>query len=336
MRIRRVHIENFRAIDQLDLDFGDLNGKALDLAVLAGPNGCGKTSVLEACLIALKQEKLLSRKPPKQDYSIEIEVEADNGKTEKILKTPKQYKPLGSDGNLAFLDIVTQGLRTFYFTSWRAPKLVGGVNLLVGKGSKSSKPDDNMLVRLKHRLVGIRSLAAFKVEAGRRKREADELFGRLDQAWKMFYPEADSHFYADVMPQPQTNNRHGVIEFEEDAETRFDLFYRKNPNSPRISVDDLSSGEIEILSMLGMFIINSNPFDIVFIDEPELHLHPAWHRAMLPALQEVSSGTQFICATHSQDILDSVYSFQRFTLLPSDDLRSGLLQPQQTAREVAE
>ncbi len=54
MRIREVHIKNFRAIDHLDLEFVHPGRATLDTALLAGPNGCGKTSVLEACLWGLK------------------------------------------------------------------------------------------------------------------------------------------------------------------------------------------------------------------------------------------------------------------------------------------
>lgn len=42
MRIRKLHVSNFRAITQLELD--DLR----DVVVIAGPNGCGKSCVFDA------------------------------------------------------------------------------------------------------------------------------------------------------------------------------------------------------------------------------------------------------------------------------------------------
>src|SRR5205814_9850330 len=51
--LREIEIENFRGIEHLSLSFTTPRGDASDIAVLAGPNGSGKTAVLEACLIAL-------------------------------------------------------------------------------------------------------------------------------------------------------------------------------------------------------------------------------------------------------------------------------------------
>ena len=60
---------------------------------------------------------------------------------------------------------------------------------------------------------------------------------------------------------------------------------------------------------------------LVLMDEPELHLDPAWHTLFVRSMRESFPGTQFLLATHSPDIYDSVYSFQRRLLLPEDDPR---------------
>ncbi|GEM_PF-499094 len=46
MKIRKLTIKNYKMFDDLELDFTDSNGKPLDLIVLAGVNGSGKTSIL--------------------------------------------------------------------------------------------------------------------------------------------------------------------------------------------------------------------------------------------------------------------------------------------------
>ncbi|HVS36184.1 MAG TPA: AAA family ATPase [Gemmataceae bacterium] len=53
MKIAKVVIENFRHIEKLELDFTDSLGRVRDLILLVGPNGCGKTSVLDAIALAL-------------------------------------------------------------------------------------------------------------------------------------------------------------------------------------------------------------------------------------------------------------------------------------------
>lgn len=61
--------------------------------------------------------------------------------------------------------------------------------------------------------------------------------------------------------------------------------------------DKLSAGEKQMLSFLCycMFAENS----IIFIDEPELSLHPDWQRLLIPTLLEIAPTNQFFIATHS-------------------------------------
>lgn len=59
----------------------------------------------------------------------------------------------------------------------------------------------------------------------------------------------------------------------------------------------LSAGEQQMLSFLCY-----NAFDedsVIFIDEPELSLHPDWQRRLFPNLMKQQSSNQFIVATHS-------------------------------------
>ncbi|MBI4669347.1 MAG: AAA family ATPase [Elusimicrobia bacterium] len=53
MKIRKLHIKNYRAIDDVVLDFVDALGNIRPITVIAGPNGSGKTSILYAIVRAL-------------------------------------------------------------------------------------------------------------------------------------------------------------------------------------------------------------------------------------------------------------------------------------------
>jgi predicted ATP-binding protein involved in virulence len=45
---------------------------------------------------------------------------------------------------------------------------------------------------------------------------------------------------------------------------------------------------------------------VVFIDEVELHLHPAWQQTVLTTLMDIFPNTQFIVTTHSPQVLTSI------------------------------
>ena len=54
-----LSIRDFRGVEKLDLDFRGPDGHPNSLVVLAGPNGCGKTAVLEAALLVVGGDDIL-------------------------------------------------------------------------------------------------------------------------------------------------------------------------------------------------------------------------------------------------------------------------------------
>lgn len=62
-------------------------------------------------------------------------------------------------------------------------------------------------------------------------------------------------------------------------------------------MDKLSAGEKQMLSFLCYNTFSKNK--IIFIDEPELSLHPDWQRLLIPTLLKQGGNNQFFIATHS-------------------------------------
>ena len=314
MKIESVRLENFRGIRELELEFQDPGGKPLDLVVLAGPNGCGKTSVLEACLLACDYAFLPENKDkPKYnihndaaDFEIRLRVRDSTGAASEVVRT-KKTQPLVSDKDYddSVRGVLSKTLIE-YFSSWREPKLVGSRSVTAGKRGKRPLPnEENRLWIVKQYLIDLTAYRAFRTPGS--GDGLDPEFQRINAAWKLFYPNRDQRFIA----EPASEN----------IEEGFDLFLKNLDRNARVPVDSLSAGEIEVLTMLGWFAIKKSSVEILFIDEPELHLHQSWHRAVLKALRKVLPDTQIICATHSPEVLDSVDYFQRFTLLEDDDPR---------------
>ena len=67
--ITSLSIRDFRGIDRLELDFRGPDGHPNSLVVLAGPNGCGKTAVLEAALMLAGGVELITGLRPASDPS---------------------------------------------------------------------------------------------------------------------------------------------------------------------------------------------------------------------------------------------------------------------------
>lgn len=312
MRISHFKCANFRGIHALDLDFSECGG----LVVLAGINGCGKTSAIEAMQLALGYDRFLQRKKPSnEDFGIEIEVDLQRSTSERALiqMCTARHGILREDGEE--FEFETEGINvlgtysSFNVPSWRMPKLVGAIGLSVGRGIKTEAKDaSNILWRLKQRLINLTGMRAFSVND--KHQSATEVFSRLNDAWEMFYPESGLYFAAEVV---SLNHTMEGSSDSDDVDVMFDVYLRNESGSFKVAIDDLSSGEIEILSLLGT-LVSEKPYDIVFIDEPELHLNVQWHRIILDALRKVSPTTQFIVATHSPEIWDSAYSSQRFML----------------------
>jgi predicted ATPase len=78
-----------------------------------------------------------------------------------------------------------------------------------------------------------------------------------------------------------------------------------------VLANKLSAGEQQMLSFLCYNAFSKNT--VIFIDEPELSLHPDWQRRLIPTLLAQGTNNQFFIATHSPFIY-AAYADKEFTL----------------------
>jgi len=71
---------------------------------------------------------------------------------------------------------------------------------------------------------------------------------------------------------------------------------------------DLSSGEKQLLIILGEALLQDRQSVIFIADEPELSLHVSWQEKLVPAITRINSNAQIIFATHSPDIVGAYAS----------------------------
>lgn len=79
------------------------------------------------------------------------------------------------------------------------------------------------------------------------------------------------------------------------------LFYEYD--GKQFPLTSLSSGEREVVNIVFDFILRTSSDCVIFFDEPELHLHPELSYKLLQALRATGARNQFVFCTHSPDII---------------------------------
>lgn len=79
----------------------------------------------------------------------------------------------------------------------------------------------------------------------------------------------------------------------------------KTKNGKVLSLLQLSSGEKQLIIILGESLLQQSAVNIYIADEPELSLHVDWQEKLVSSLKSVNPNSQIIFATHSPDIVSN-------------------------------
>jgi len=74
-------------------------------------------------------------------------------------------------------------------------------------------------------------------------------------------------------------------------------------NGDPLRLHDLSSGEKQMLIILGEALLQRSAAAIYIADEPELSLHVEWQETLVDNVRNLNPGAQILFATHSPDIV---------------------------------
>ncbi len=327
MRIKRLELENFRGFKKAAVDFPKGN-----VAVFFGWNGAGKTAVLDAVAITLST--IIDEK---YEYGV-YQNDDDILKGEENTTLDATY----SNNNSAEYKIVSRlklggkpqisvtGLQDLFD---RTRKLDENLPVIVYyKTQREIRPQNSKKFKhTKGRLFAyIKAIDAEvndfndfvewfsneqgaendqKVEKGKLDWENPSLYA-IRRGISIFLSEMDANF-SGLKVRRQSNE-----DLDINAPSHKPvLFIQKKGQELKLS--QLSSGE-RTLIMLAVDILRRavilNPqmpdplqsSGVVLIDEIELHLHPKWQRAAIPALKATFPNIQFIIATHSPQVLSEV------------------------------
>ena len=322
LRLQRFSIHNFRGIDSLEIDLRDGTGDPVDLAVFAGDNGVGKTSVLEALLLMLRKPDLLANDAPPLDLQVHFgaaesvfECSFEDGlelrfSTADFVRLPAPW----SRGLESHNAIVNLRPEIEYFSARREPEDLGANP---GPRGVRSQAESRRLIELQRSLV--QTFVNEKLDGAAAGDESP--FTRLNEMWRRFNGPGTSLHVLKESGRPDSKL---AVVIREDSKplpedikslaTARELAQTRADVPAMVPLDRCSSGQMALFAFAGPILFRERPLDFIFIDEPEQHLHPSWHRLILPALRALAPHAQFFVATHSQDLLRSVLSSERFIL----------------------
>lgn len=310
------------------------DGEPLQTLVIAGPNGSGKSTFFEALLYALGREDLLHREletteqqrwlttalAPDVRVSLSLQVNAAPGTVMgsfapcrlRLERESSAWRLYVGDAvepfhlEQATLRALTRELPVEFFSSWRHAYLPGPIRPM-SPLPPHLKGEQSRLWQVKQRLIDERTRAAIRGIPGRDK----DWLQRLKRGWHALRGDDGTFFLLDAVD-------------EAEEASLFDLFLAKEDPELGLlrlcTVDQLSSGELEWLAMVGTLVIQDFQ-GLLLLDEPELHMHPEWQSNLLPALRSVAPRAQLLIATHADPPWDQVYSFERLLLLDEHDPR---------------
>lgn len=307
MKIRNLYIKEFKGLRDISINFGN-NNKVLNLAVLAGTNGTGKTRVLESILEYFQD--YIYHNYRRNSNRIEMYFE----EKEKICRDN-----VGNEMELY------AGLKEFSYNETNNPrnekhiKIKNELDILpkviyvpteinfqkINTASTALVQEYNFINIVNTNLIkDIPSYIATKMISAMFKNKNE----KVGDVQKKVFDEINEIFEnlnIDVKVEDISQDGRNITLFTNSAGDKFDI-------------NELSSGEKQLfLRTLAIRMLNPEN-SIILIDEPELSLHPKWQQRIVDVYRKIGKNNQIIIATHSPHILGSVKK-ENIMLLDKDD-----------------
>lgn len=331
MKIKRVEIKNNVVLGDMSILFTDENMKVKDMIILAGENGCGKTTLLDIIYRFISGE-CINYGDTRDEVNM-ITIEFSDYEIEKLKKSNNlnyYFNNLeGKEVNFIIDYNLNYGQRVKFNYKYKNDEVmeykinvIGDMNDILkvvystAEINFSSSPIGT--VTTKELDIDIRSL-----------KQSSELGTEIAQLL------VDIKVLDDADLSDWVNENPGEVPPEEIKEVRLKRFKRafsyvfdgkrfkgiKNINGSKeiifeengieTSINKLSSGEKQIVFRGGFLLKDSNKAEgaIVLIDEPELSLHPRWQMKILEFFRRIFENidgkqkSQLFISTHSPFIL---------------------------------
>ncbi len=235
-----------------------------DVNILVGINGSGKSTLLNIVFAAISgNDKTLSR------YSFNSAKIENKHNTHNIETTSKGKKSIGG-----------YGYEKSFVTNC---ELINTFDVPTNK-NKIKAEESPLMLELRQLILetGANSFNDYRLRATSPVNDAQEISSRIDTLFLLInqlFEHTGKRIEIDLSNKIVFKTENGVIQLEQ-----------------------LSSGEKQLLIILfKVFLMDNQPF-ILLMDEPEISLHISWQQDLISTIRKLNPNCQLIIATHSPSI----------------------------------
>mgnify|MGYP000943225098 CR=1 FL=1 len=302
MKIKNLYIKEFKGLRDISINF-EKNDKPLDLVVLAGSNGSGKTRILESILRYFQDH--LNYKQNNIEAGIFYEEKEKNC----ISNVRDFFYRLESFSYCETNDPLREKHIEIKNKLDILPKIIyvpTEINFQkMNTASTTLVQEYNFINIVNTNLIkDIPSYIATKMISAMLKNKNE----KVGDVQKKVFNEINEIF----------ENLSIDVEVEDISQDGRNITLFTNSSGDKFDINELSSGEKQLfLRTLAIKMLNPEN-SIILIDEPELSLHPKWQQRIVDVYRKIGKNNQIIIATHSPHILGSVKK-ENIMLLDKDD-----------------